>query len=123
MAAQYPEMFDRIYVLFDEALKAEKDKKVRDRIELEKVRYLLEDLNKYNRLNCKTPQETAGFVKRLQELIRIARTNSYKLEPLWITAPGRNFIMSVAGVTVSNTGKNWWQEPEIEMIMKDFIIL
>ena len=112
-------MFDRIYVLFDEALKAENDKKVRDRIELEKVRYLLEDLNKYNRLNCKTPQETAGFVKRLQELIRIARTNSYKLEPLWITAPGRNFIMSVAGVTVSNTGKNWWQEPEIEMIMKD----
>ena len=109
--------FDRIYALFDEALKAEQDPEIRARIELEKVRYLLEDLNKYNRLSCKNKQELADFTRRLGELIRIARTNRKKLEPLWIGVSGRNYIMNVAGVAVANTGKAWWQEAEIDKIV------
>lgn len=112
-------MFDQIYTLFDEALKAENDKTVRDRIELEKIRYLAEDLNKYNRISCKTDRELEGFIRRLQEFISIARRISYKLEPVWIGVPGRSFIMSVSGITVSNTGKAWWEEAEIDNIMKN----
>ena len=110
---------DKIYLLFDEALKAETDKTIRGRIELEKVRYLLEDLTKYNRINCALMKDDAGFQNRLVEFIRIARTNAKKLDPVWFGVSGRNFIMSVSGISVSNTGKPWFKEAEIENIIKD----
>ena len=110
---------DKIYLLFDEALKAETDKKIRDRIELEKVRYLLEDLNKYNRINSVLRNDAAGFNRRLVEFIRIARTNTKKIDPVWFGVTGRNFIMNVSGISVSDTGKDWFKEEEIEKIIKD----
>jgi len=112
--------FDKIYALFDKALEAAKDQPIALRhILQEKKFYLAEDLIRYNRPSCETDAELAVFSARLAELVRCARRAPREFTNILHSVPGRDFVTSVAGWTIPDTGKFWANEPAVEKFLAD----
>ena len=112
--------FDAIYALFDKALEAAKDDPLALRhILKEKKYYLAEDLIRYNRASCASDAELAAFAARLADLIRCARRCRGEYANIVYGESGRNFVTAVSGWEISDSGKFWADEPEVEKFLAD----
>ncbi|MDD5727720.1 MAG: DUF4838 domain-containing protein [Victivallales bacterium] len=113
------EIFDRIYVIFDQALAAagNTDKIARRHILQEKGFYLREDLAKYRRSSCAGDAELKAFIKRLVDFIMIAREVPKFQRNAIRNVPGRDFLTTVAGLTIPDTGKKWPLEPALDKLI------
>ena len=114
-------MLNQIYALFDKALLAAgNDKVARQRILKEKSFYLIEDLLKWNRATCSGSEELKQFAHRLADFIRIAAEFPQDYRTTLIPGfPGREFILSVAGLDIPNTGKDWAKEKAAQDFLKN----
>ena len=113
--------FDKLYAAFDRALAAvgDSDEIARRHLLRQKASYILEDLNVNRRFTAKNDAELAAFAQRLAMLCRIAREVPDLQDNVWINLSGRNFVKTVAGVTIPDTGKKWCFEPFVDDFLKD----
>ena len=113
------ECFDRIYALFDKALQAVRDdRESLRRVTVEKSFYLAEDLHRYNRFKAKNEGELRAFADRLAELIGMARSFPENFNNL-LTADPRNYIMTVAGISIPRGKSHWSREAVIDRFLAD----
>ena len=113
--------FERLYAAFDRALAevGSSDPIARRHLLRQKASYLMEDLNLNRRFTLKSNSELADFAKRLAMFCRIAREVPDLQDAVWINVSGRNFVKTVAGLTIPDTGKKWCFEPFVEKFLED----
>ena len=121
--------FDAIYSLFDKAEKTMLENKLDVRPLLwEKYSYMETDFRKYPRSGCYTSEELNGFAKRLSEFVRICallcreKRYPYYLPGREMTVshtPPRRYLQDFCGLILTNTVKNWTDEPVIREFMKN----
>ena len=109
---------DRIYVLFDNALKAVGNNKIyRKRVLYEKSLYLIEDLLHWNKASCRNKAELDAFIKRLSEYIRMAREFPGAFTNILIYPDSRTVMQGITGLTIPKTVPHWANEPLMTQIL------
>ena len=111
---------DKIYAMFDEAVKAAgDDKTVRARIFWAKKYFLAEDFIKFGPTTCATDKELDAFVKRVVDFVTMAREAPQYFGAITPDQDIRSFMLANTGLTIPNTGKFWAREPYVDKFLAD----
>ena len=110
--------FDRIYAALDRALKAAgNDRKARLHIQQEKVRYLVEDLIRFNRAECTSAAELAALARRAGELVRIAREDPETKRVVAWGITGPQLFAASLGLSIPRNAPDWTKVPVVEALL------